>query len=308
MGKKFNKNLRHISGVLLLDKPLHLTSNAALQTVKRLYQAAKAGHTGSLDPLASGMLPICFGDATKFAQFLLEEDKSYHVIGKLGVTTTTDDAEGEVIETKPCSDVTLAQIEKVLPQFQGEIDQLPSMYSAIKHRGQPLYKLARQGITVERKSRKVKIYSLKLLRFAAGVGEMEFIVHCSKGTYIRTLISDIGRALGCGAHVMALRRLTVGGFHEKNMVAMGELERLAQQQDYAQLDGLLLPLENMLANLSVVTLTDTMIFYVKQGNPVMVPQAPVFGYVRLKNKSGQFIGVGEMLEDGKVAPRRLLHR
>jgi len=304
MNKNTTSSLRRLNGVLLLDKPINLTSNAALQIVKRIYKATKAGHTGSLDPLASGMLPLCFGEATKFAQFLLEEDKSYHVVGKLGVTTTTGDAEGEIIATKPIGGITSAQIKNLLPQFSGAIEQLPSMYSAIKYQGQPLYKLARQGITIERQMRQINIYDLKFIDFDSNM--LTLFVHCSKGTYIRTLISDIGDALGCGAHVTSLRRLSVGSFQAQDMVAMETLQQFATQNDEAALDSLLLPIEVMLRNCPELRLTETMIYYLTQGSPIMVPHAPTSGYVKLKTKNGEFLGIGEILADGKVAPRRLI--
>ncbi|MCK4609349.1 MAG: tRNA pseudouridine(55) synthase TruB, partial [Gammaproteobacteria bacterium] len=232
-----------MDGILLLDKPAGITSNDALQKVKRLYHARKAGHTGSLDPLASGMLPICLGQATKFSQFLLEADKSYRVIGKLGLKTATGDAEGDVIEERDASKVNAKQIEKILTQFRGTVEQIPSMYSAIKHKGQPLYKLARQGITVERKSRSVVIYELDFIGFEKGLLELE--ICCSKGTYIRTLVEDIGEVLGCGAHVVALRRLSCGSFLEEQMVTLPNLEELAAEQGQKAIVSLLLPVESM---------------------------------------------------------------
>jgi tRNA pseudouridine55 synthase len=210
---------RKVNGILLLDKPLGITSNDALQRVKHLFRARKAGHTGSLDPLATGLLPICLGEATKISAFLLDADKRYRVKVKLGVTTTTADAEGEVLEEKPITGVDQARIEAALESFRGEIDQLPPMYSAIKHKGERLYNLARQGIEVEREPRRITIHSLVLLDWQAP--EFSLDVHCSKGTYVRTLAEDIGNVLGCGAHVTALHRSGVGPFGDAQMVSMG---------------------------------------------------------------------------------------
>src|SRR3990167_10000985 len=207
-----------INGILLLDKPLGLSSNSALQKVKNLFQAKKAGHTGSLDPLATGLLPICFGEATKFSQYWLDSDKTYRVRAKLGVRTTTSDAEGDIVFQSEVPHFTLADIEKQMAIFRGDIQQVPSMYSALKHEGQPLYKLARRGIEIERPARPITIYRFDLLRYANEALEME--VHCSKGTYIRTLIDDLGQALGVGAHVIALHRIQVGLFTASRMVAL----------------------------------------------------------------------------------------
>jgi len=188
---------RQVDGILLLDKPLNASSNQALQVVKKLYHARKAGHTGSLDPLATGMLPICFGEATKFSKFLLNANKVYQCTARLGVSTETGDSEGEVIRTSEVPSLTAAEIETVLEKFRGDIQQIPSMYSAIKYQGQPLYKLARQGKTVERQARDIKMYELTCLNYHET--ELELHIHCSKGTYVRTLVEDIGNALGCGA-------------------------------------------------------------------------------------------------------------
>ena len=298
-------NLRNIQGLLLLDKPIAMTSNTALQIVKRLYMAKKAGHTGSLDPLASGMLPICFGEATKFAQFLLDTDKWYQVTAKLGIKTTTGDAEGEVVAEKPIPNFTEKEIEKILEKFRGEIMQLPSMYSALKHKGQPLYKLARAGVTIEREKRPVTIFELNLLRKTDT--ELEFNVHCSKGTYIRTLIEDIGDELDVGAHVTTLRRLRVGEYKEEQMVSLPTIENFASQQDFNKLNGFLLPIETMVIKWPLLQVTDQIAYYMRQGNSVIVPQAPSSGWVRLQLKNGIFIGVAEVLPDGKIAPRRLVN-
>jgi tRNA pseudouridine55 synthase len=291
-----------MDGILLLDKPAGMTSNEVLQIVKKLYGARKAGHTGSLDPLASGMLPICLGQATKFSQFLLEADKSYRVIGKLGIKTATGDAEGEIIKECALKNISAAQINKILPKFRGEIQQIPSMYSALKHKGQPLYKLARRGVIIEREPRAVTIYKLELLGFKKDLLELE--ICCSKGTYIRTLIEDIGDELKCCAHVVALRRLSCGSYKEEQMVTLQQIKELATQKT---ITSLLLPVESMVAEWPEVQLSEAAVYYLRQGQAIIAPYAPEEGKVRLKTKDGKFIGVGEILPDGKVAPRRLIN-
>lgn len=296
---------RPVNGILLLDKPLGISSNNALQQVKRLFNASKAGHTGNLDPLATGMLPICLGEATKLSYFLLDADKVYIGTCKLGVRTSTADAEGEVIESRPLGDISEARVREVLESFQGEITQIPPMHSALKHQGQPLYKLAHQGIEVERKPRQVQIYELTLQRFEGD--ELEIRVHCSKGTYIRTLAEDIGEALGCGAHLSALRRTDVGPFHEAGMVTLEQLRALADTEGCAALDAFLVPMAQALDGWPEVELTDTTLYYVRQGQAVVVPQAPTRGWVRLFSPQREFIGVGVVLDDGRVAPKRLFN-
>jgi tRNA pseudouridine55 synthase len=299
------KQQRKVNGILLLDKPPQLTSNEALQLVKRFFQAKKAGHTGSLDPIATGMLPLCFGEATKFSQFLLDADKSYFVVGQLGVATASGDSEGKIIETRDASKITAKQIEKVCQQFQGVISQIPSMFSAIKFHGEPLYKLARQGIEIERQPREVTIHKLQFLKLENS--QAHFYVSCSKGTYIRTLIADIGEALGCGAHVIQLRRLSVGPFQEKQMISLDTLEKLVENNQLAALDLMLLPIDSMLSAWNRIQLSKEMIYYMRQGNPLVVPAAPTSGWVKLYDKNDEFLGVGEILPDGKVAPRKLIN-
>jgi tRNA pseudouridine55 synthase len=301
---KNNSKLRKVSGVLLLDKPVGMTSNAALQTVKTLYAAQKAGHTGSLDPLASGMLPLCFGEATKFAQFLLESNKSYQVTAKLGVTTTTGDAEGEVVENKPVAAITVEEISAIIAKFTGEITQVPSMFSAIKYHGQPLYKLARQGITVERPGRKVTIHALRLLKQT--LDELQFDIHCSKGTYVRTLIEDIGKELGCGAHVIALRRLAVDPYQAAQVIDLEKIKQLAMNNDFLSLDSLLLPIESMLSVYQEIRLSDTTAYYLRQSRAVFAPHNATNKLVKLFTKDGKFLGLGEVLADGKIAPKKLV--
>ncbi|HHJ35881.1 MAG TPA: tRNA pseudouridine(55) synthase TruB [Gammaproteobacteria bacterium] len=305
MGRRKNKG-RNVSGVLLLDKPQGGSSNHALQKVKRLFGAAKAGHTGSLDPLATGMLPVCFGEATKISAFLLDADKRYRLRCQLGVSTATGDAEGEIIDTQDVSAITQQAIEDVLPAFIGEIEQIPPMYSALKHNGERLYKLARQGIEVERKARKVTIYDIDFLALAMDDEQrliLELEVGCSKGTYVRTLVEDIAKALDCCAHITSLRRLSVGPY-DGEMVTMDQLIALAEQGLDA-LDSSLQPVDSGVADWPDVHLGADAAFYVRQGQAVMVPHAPTQGWVRIYDQS-QFLGLGEIQDDGLVAPRRMI--
>jgi tRNA pseudouridine55 synthase len=292
-----------VRGILLLDKPLGITSNSALQDVKRIFKAQKAGHTGSLDPLADGLLPICFGAATKVSAFLLDADKHYLVRVKLGVTTATADAEGEVLETKPVDGISESDIQRVVAEFAGDIEQIPPMYSALKHKGERLYKLARDGIEVEREPRQVTIHNITMQGYSEP--EFDLDVHCSKGTYIRTLAEDIGKKLGCGAHVTALRRTGVGPYGADSMVTMQQIEQLAAE-GFSALDELLLPIDSALAAWPEVKLTPDGTFYLKQGQPVLVPNAPTEGMVRIYDANGSFMGAGEILDDGRVAPRRMM--
>ncbi|MBT3412220.1 MAG: tRNA pseudouridine(55) synthase TruB [Halieaceae bacterium] len=298
---------RAVSGILVLDKPLGVSSNHALQAAKRLYFAAKAGHTGSLDPLATGVLPLCFGEATKFSQYLLDADKAYQSTFVLGTVTDSGDAEGQILETNDASDVGEADVQQALEAFRGEIEQVPSMFSAIKQNGQPLYKLARQGIEVERKSRTVVIKKLELLEFRPGERpEADIYLECSKGTYVRSIAEDLGQALGCGAHVSALRRTKAGPFSLEDSVTMNTLETLKQNDAVAQMDDLLLPADTAVKSLPLVELGESGGFYMRQGQPVLVPNAPGSGMVRVALETGEFLGVGEILDDGRVAPRRLI--
>lgn len=296
--QKFPKRL--INGILLLDKPEGITSNQALQTVKRLFLAKKAGHTGSLDPLAKGMLPICLGEATKFSQFLLEADKAYWVSVCLGKKTRTGDAEGEVIETKPITPSCFERLESVLSSFCGVISQIPPMFSALKFKGKPLYELARQGITVERSPREVTVHSLRLLDTTKDSINLE--IKCSKGTYIRTLIEDIGEALGCGAYVQGLRRFSVGSYTEERMVSLEQLETFSPEER----DRCLLPVDSLLQAWPILKLSQAAAYYLDRGQPILLPNAPKNGWVRLNTIDDRFMGVGEILADGRVAPRRLV--
>ncbi|MFP4147646.1 MAG: tRNA pseudouridine(55) synthase TruB [Halorhodospira sp.] len=296
---------RNVTGVLLLDKPTGLTSNKALQEVKRLFGARKAGHTGSLDPLATGLLPICFGDATKVSGFLLDADKRYVVTCRLGVATDTGDAEGEETERAPVPSLEDAQVASALRGFRGAIEQLPPMYSAIKHQGKRLYDLARQGVEVERKPRTVEIYELQLI--ARHDNELELVVHCAKGTYIRTLAEDIARSLGTVGHVCALRRLGLGPYQEPGMWTM-EMLRVRAEEGREALDATLLPMDSALQQYPGVELADDLAYFVVQGQPIFVPKAPTEGWLRLYDRAGSFLGMGQVLEDGRVGPKRLVAR
>lgn len=295
---------RDVNGVLLLDKPIGLTSSAALQKVKRLFNANKAGHTGSLDPLASGMLPLCFGEATKISAYLLDADKHYRAECKLGVITDSADADGEVKETRPVAAYSEQRVCEVLESFLGTTNQVPPMHSAIKRDGMPLYKLAHQGIEVEREARKITIHSLELIRFEGD--ELEIDVSCSKGTYIRTLAEDIGEALGCGAHISALRRIGVGKLEGHESYSLETLETIVQEQGLTALDELLIPMDAALPDWPEVRLSEDASFYLCKGQPVFVPKLNNSGLVRLYMGEKCFLGVGTVLDDGRVAPKRLL--
>ena len=303
MGRRGRSNGRKINGIFLLNKPVGVSSNHALQRIKRLFKAAKAGHTGSLDPLASGMLPICLGEATKFSQYLLDSDKRYQVQGLLGIKTETADAEGAAIAT---SEVNVSEKEflSVMEKYRGNIEQIPSMYSAIKVDGQPLYKLARQGITIERKSRPVTIHELELTSFDSPYAEMD--VYCSKGTYIRNLVEDIGDDLGCGAHVARLHRSQVGPYKADGMLTFEQAEAIVEESGLEGLDKTLLPVYSSVADWPEVILNSSLAFYVQQGQAVQVSDAPLKGGIRLMTDDGQFLGIGELNEDGLVAPKRLI--
>lgn len=298
---------RPVNGILVLDKPLGLSSNQALQKVRWLYGAAKAGHTGSLDPLATGVLPLCFGEATKFSRFLLESDKAYCSTFVLGVATATGDAEGEVLSTQSAAAITGEQVDAALDAFRGEIEQVPSMFSALKHQGQPLYKLARRGEAVERQARAVTVHNLELLAFRGGEkAEVDIALRVSKGTYVRSIAEDLGRILGCGAHVSALRRTQAGPFSEAQSVTMAQLDAMKEAGELAAMDALLLPVATAVTHLPEVQLDEHSGYYLKQGQPVQAPDLPVEGMVRVLLDGGEFIGIGEILEDGRLAPRRLV--
>ncbi len=301
---------RDIHGVLLLDKPEGASSNDVLQKVKRLYNANRAGHTGALDPLATGMLPVCLGEATKFSQYLLDSDKRYRVIAKLGQRTDTSDADGLVVEERPMT-FSAPELASALESFRGDTMQVPSMYSALKYQGKKLYEYARQGIEVPREARPITVYELLFIRHEGD--ELELEIHCSKGTYIRTIIDDLGEKLGCGAHVTMLRRLAVSRYPVDRMVTLEHLQALvaqAEEQDIpaAQLlDPLLMPMDSPAEDFPVVNLPLTSSVYFKNGNPVRTADVQVHGLVRVtEGEDGKFIGMGEIDDEGRVAPRRLV--
>ncbi|HEU4708462.1 MAG TPA: tRNA pseudouridine(55) synthase TruB [Methylophilaceae bacterium] len=296
---QFKRIKRRIDGVLLLDKPSGISSNQALQLAKRLFQAEKAGHTGSLDPLATGLLPICFGEATKFSSFLLDADKSYRALLKLGVTTTTGDAEGEVLERRDVR-ANEAQVKSVLQKFVGKILQTPPMYSALKHQGKPLYEYAREGIEIERKSREVQIHDISLQRFDQD--EIEILVQCSKGTYIRTLAEDIGESLGCGSHLRGLRRLTTGHFDLKDALTLEALEAMPMEER----DNRLLDVAAAISDLPEVVVDEASAHYLQQGQRIWKSGVVPPGLLRLYDEQKNFLGVGELMPDGRIAPRRLV--
>ena len=291
------KTWKQVDGVLLLDKPIGFTSNDALQKARRLFSAAKGGHTGTLDPLATGLLPLCFGEATKFSADLLDADKTYEAVLKLGVTTDSGDAEGKVTATATVN-TEKAAILKLLPQFTGDIQQIPPMHSALKRNGRPLYELARQGIEVERKARAVTIYAIDLLDFAGDL--LTLRVACSKGTYIRVLAADIGAALGCGAHLTALRRTRVGDLDLDGAVTLAELEGLDETGRLAHLK----PVDALLHTLPILTVEGDAAQRFSHGNPVDLP-AGLSGKIRVY-ENGKLIGIGEPGSGDRLWPKRLV--
>ena len=290
---------RKISGVLLLDKPAGVTSNGALQHAKRLYQAEKAGHTGTLDPIATGLLPICLGEATKFSQTLLDSNKAYRAVIKFGQTTTTGDSEGAVLTQSPVQ-LTRTQVEQSLAKFVGRIQQTPPMYSALKHEGKALYTYARAGIEIEREARDITIDSLRLEDFHGD--EITISVECSKGTYIRVLAEDIGQDLGCGAFLQALRRTATGRFALTDAVTLSQLEDMSM----AQRDALLLPPDALLAGVQKMSVDAESAYSLRQGQAIWRSKQTLGSTVRLYDEKERFIGIGEVSEDGKIAPKRLV--
>lgn len=299
------KKGRDVHGVFLLDKPQGVSSNDIMQKVKRLFKANKAGHTGALDPLATGMLPICLGEATKFSQFLLDSDKRYVVTAKLGERTDTSDAEGQIVQSREVN-VAEADILAALPAFRGEILQVPTMFSALKHNGKPLYEYARAGITVEREARPITIFELKFIDYQAPFLTLE--VHCSKGTYIRTLVDDLGEVLGCGAHVTMLRRLAVADYPIEEMMPIEDLALLVDSFPSSELDRLLLPMDTAVASLPQLNLTAEQTKAVGFGQRVKFenPQA-LSGLVRLFSENGQFLGIAEITVGNIIRPNRMVN-
>lgn len=301
---------RNIDGIVLLDKPTGMSSNHALQRVKRLFNASKAGHTGALDPLATGMLPVCLGEATKFSSHLLDADKRYLVTAKLGERTDTSDSDGEVISTRPLN-FTREALDAALDHFRGDTLQVPSMYSALKYQGQPLYKYAREGKEVPREARPITVFELNFISLEGD--ELTLDIHCSKGTYIRTIIDDLGEMLGCGAHVIMLRRTGVAGYPFERIITIEALEALAakalqeglEPQHY--LDPLLLPMDTAVGDLPEVNVPDAMCGYLMNGNPVRVADVPADTLVRITlGEARLFAGIGQLNQDGLLAPKRLV--
>lgn len=301
MGRR-NKKGRDITGIIIIDKPTGRSSNHVLQQVKRLFNANKAGHTGSLDPLATGVLPVCLGEATKVSSYLLDADKQYHVTCQLGKVTDSGDSDGIVISTSVIPKFTEQDLSALLPKFMGELDQVPPMFSALKHQGQPLYKLARQGIEIERKSRRITIYDIKLLAITEDSFTLD--VRCSKGTYIRTLVEDISHALGSGGHVTMLRRVAAAGYMEQQAITIEQLIASAES-GLPSLDEFLLPSEDALADWPSVVLSDYMVDAIRHGQAVKVEQTFERENVRLFDPQQQFIGLAEMTEAGSVQPKRV---
>ena len=316
---------REVSGILILDKPTGMSSNHALQRVKRMFGARKAGHTGALDPLATGLLPICLGEATKFSQFLLDSDKRYQTIGQLGVRTDSSDADGKILETKACGHITLADVEAQLPQFRGLISQVPSMFSALKYKGQPLYKLARAGKTVEVKPRQVTIHNLELMSFDNAQVQMD--ISCTKGTYIRSIVEDLGLALGCGAHVAQLKRLQAGPFVANQMVTLEGLQAIIDEATKGQvveegkwpditpafpdLDELLMPADTAVLSLNAVQLGPQQIEALQQGKVIdHATDFDEFDVVRVYSahaiEASAFIGLAEVQQEGRLKAKRLM--
>jgi len=290
---------RNVHGIILLDKRLGVSSNRALQEVRRLFNANKAGHTGSLDPLATGLLPLCFGEATKVSGLMLDDDKRYQVTMQLGVMTDTGDTEGVVIATKPIPPLTLAEITACLHNFTGAIEQVPPMYSALKHEGKKLYELAREGKIIERKARHIQIFELNLLDFTGD--QLTLDVACSKGTYIRSLAEDIGHALGCCGTVIALRRLGAGQFNIADARTLEELSVLDEQSLFATL----IAVDTPLAAIPAVHLSDEQTTSIRYGQTIAFP-TDTAGTVRLYRETA-FLGLGETLLDGKLAPKKLFN-
>ncbi len=310
MGRK-RKFGRRVDGVLLVNKPKGQSSNAVLQQAKRLMFAAKAGHTGALDPLATGVLPLCFGEATKFSQYLLDADKVYISTFELGVTSDTADADGTILQEKDASAITADAVEAAMADFRGEIDQVPPMYSALKKDGQPLYKLARQGIEVERKARRVTLFDYTLLNFEAGERALaEVRIHCTKGTYVRSLAADLGEQLGCGARVLHLHRAKAGPFSDEQALDLNDLEYERGEGRAEVLDHHLLPMDAPVSTLPKMEVSDDSGFYFSRGQSVMDIQVYQIGNegdtVRVFNESGRFLGLAEISDDGCLAPKRLV--
>ncbi len=296
------KSGNNVHGILLLDKRIGVSSNRALQEIKRLFNANKAGHTGSLDPLATGLLPLCFGEATKISSLMLDDDKRYQVDVKLGVNTDTGDSEGQVIAEKPVPILSVEAIESCLQKFTGDIDQIPPMYSALKHKGRKLYELAREGKVIERKARRITIFELNLLKTTSDTLTLDVL--CSKGTYIRSLAEDIGNELGCGGTVIQLRRTQAGIFKIENALTIEQL----QEMDLDQLKNQLINVDKPLNNIPAILLSDVQTVLIRQGQQLQLDKKieSVLGQVRMYNEQA-FLGLGEILLDGKLVPKRIFN-
>ena len=307
MGRR-RKFGRSVNGVIVIDKPSGMTSNDVVQRVKRLFFAEKVGHTGSLDPLATGVLPICLGEATKFSQYLLDADKAYRSTFTLGKTTDTADSDGNVLKSVDARHITRKEVESAVAEFTGDIMQVPPMYSALKRDGQPLYKLARQGIEVPREARPVSIYQYDVEGFANG--QVDVQIKCSKGTYIRSLAEELGEVLGVGAHVSALRRTMAGAFTEQHCKTLEALENERGDQRAEVLDTHLLPVDATITDLAQLVIDDNSGYYFARGQAVMVNQVYRIGHegdkVRVFCETGDFLGIGEISDDGRVQPKRLV--
>lgn len=297
---QFKRIKRNIHGVLLLDKPLGYSSNQALQKVKWLFQASKAGHTGTLDPLATGLLPICLGEATKFAQYVTDADKTYIANIKLGIKTTTGDAEGDIITTNPVN-VSQQQFEQACQQFIGNISQIPPMHSALKHEGKALYKYAREGLEIERKARHVTIQDITVISLDGSDAVIN--VRCSKGTYIRTLAEDIGSTLGCDAHLTGLRRTETAGYNIQDAMRIDQLEAMSTELR----DQLLLPVDSAINVLPKVDISTEAAYFFRQGQAIWESGQIPDGSLRIYEEGGAFIGLGVRMQDGKIGPKRLVN-
>mgnify|MGYP001173102062 CR=1 FL=1 len=304
MEKQKKKTKNNVKGILLLDKPIGMSSNRLLQTVKKIYNAKKAGHTGSLDVPASGLLPICFGEATKVSGYLLNSNKKYFVKCSLGITTTTGDASGEARVTRKIPKISEIKLGSIVKNYVGNIQQVPPMFSSLKHNGKRLYELAYKGIEVQRKAREIRVYSIKLLRFNEDYFEIE--VFCSKGTYIRTLVEDIGEEIGCGAHVSSLRRLEAGPFNLLDAAALEEIESTAKKGKQALYD-LLLPMDTALKEFPKILLADDKIYSLRQGQSIEVSDIPKLGQLRIYNSSNEFIGLGDAVKNNQIKAKRLIN-
>jgi len=297
---------RTVDGILLVDKPAGMTSNEALQAAKHLFDAQKAGHTGSLDPMATGLLPICLGEATKVSAFLLDADKYYRFTVRLGERTDSGDADGQVIATRIVSGIDRAMVETAVKAFEGEIEQIPPMHSAVKQQGKPLYEYAHRGQTVERAPRRTRVHRIEVADFDGH--DVTLDVACAKGTYVRTLADDLGERLGCGGHIGGLRRTGAGPFVEPRMVTLETMREHWSQGGAAALDRFLEPVDAALAEWPEIEVGSDVADFLRQGQGVQVPKAPAAGMLRLYERDGGFIGMGRVLDDGRIGPKRLMNR